>query len=89
MGEIGEPTICLDVFRDEPDNRILECAVEGTEELIVPGDKTMMAIGEYEGIRLITPAESHTVTFGEPANPIRASLINGVPGFFCPMACEF
>ena len=45
------------VFRDEPDNRILECAVERKAEVIVPGDKTMMGIGEYGGIRPITLAE--------------------------------
>ncbi len=57
MGEIVEPTVGMDVFRDEPDNRILECAVEGKAEAIVTGDKAMLAIGEYEGIRLITLAD--------------------------------
>ncbi len=57
MGETVEPTVRRDVFRDEPDNRILECAVEGKAELIVTGDKAMLAIGEYEGIRLITLAD--------------------------------
>ena len=57
MGELVEPSRRLSVFRDEPDNRILECAVEGEAEAIVTGDKTMLAVGEYEGIRLITLAD--------------------------------
>jgi putative PIN family toxin of toxin-antitoxin system len=57
MGEIVKPSRQLSVFRDDPDNRILECAVEGKAEAIVTGDKAMLAIGEYEGIRLITLAE--------------------------------
>jgi uncharacterized protein len=57
MGEIVEPTARLDVFQDDTDNRILECAVEGKAEAIVTGDKAMLAIGEYEGIRLITVAD--------------------------------
>jgi len=57
MGKIVEPTVRLDVFRDEPDNRILECAVEGKAEAVVTGVKAMLAIGEYEGIRLITLAD--------------------------------
>ncbi len=57
MREIVEPTVPLDVFRDGPDNRILECAAEGKAEVIVTGDKAMLAIGEYEGIRLITLAD--------------------------------
>jgi putative PIN family toxin of toxin-antitoxin system len=57
MGEMVSPSRRLSVFRDDPDNRILECAVEGHAEAIVTGDKAMLAIGEYEGIRLITLAE--------------------------------
>lgn len=57
MGEIVNPSRRLTVFRDEPDNRILECAVEGKADGIVTGDKTMLAFGKYGGIRLITLAE--------------------------------
>ncbi|HLN91263.1 MAG TPA: putative toxin-antitoxin system toxin component, PIN family [Patescibacteria group bacterium] len=57
MGQIVEPSRRLSVLRDEPDNRILECAVEGNAEAIVTGDKAMLAIGEYEGIRLVTLAD--------------------------------
>ena len=41
----------------KPEDRILECAVEGNAEAIVTGDKAMLAIGEYEGIRLVTLAD--------------------------------
>ncbi len=57
MGEIVNPSRRLLVFRDDPDNKILECAVEGHAEAIVTGDKAMLAVGEYEGICLITLAE--------------------------------
>jgi len=57
MGEIVNPSRRLTVFRDEPDNRILECAVEGKAEVIVTGDKAMVALAEYQGIRLISLAE--------------------------------
>jgi len=57
LGRIVEPSRRLYVLRDEPDNRILECAVEGNAEAIVTGDKAMPAIGEYEGIRLVTLAD--------------------------------
>ena len=57
MGDIVKPSRRLSVFQDEPDNRILECAVEGKAEVIVTGDKAMLAIGEYEGIRLMTLAD--------------------------------
>lgn len=57
MGILVEPVRRLSVFRDEPDNRILECAVEGKAEVVVTGDKAMLAIAEYEGIRLMTLAD--------------------------------
>jgi putative PIN family toxin of toxin-antitoxin system len=57
MGEIVDPYRRLTVFRDDADNRILECAVEGKADVIVTGDKAMLALGEYGGIRLITLAE--------------------------------
>jgi len=57
MGEFVDPSRRVEVFRDEPDNRILECAVEGKAVVIVTGDKAMRALGEYQGIRLISLAE--------------------------------
>jgi putative PIN family toxin of toxin-antitoxin system len=57
MGTLVEPSHRLSVFRDEPDNRILECAVKGKAEVIVTGDKAMLAIGGYKGIRVIPLAD--------------------------------
>ncbi len=56
MGTLVEPSRRLSVFGDEPDNRILECAVEGMAEAIVTGDKAILAAGEYEGVRIISLA---------------------------------
>ena len=57
MGEILEPSRRLTVFREEPDNRILECTVEGKADVNLTGDKAMLAFGEYQEIRLISLAE--------------------------------
>jgi putative PIN family toxin of toxin-antitoxin system len=57
MGTLVEPPHRLSVFRDEPDNRILECAVKGKAGVIVTGDKAMLAIGGTKGIRVITLAD--------------------------------
>ena len=54
MAEVVEPTTRLHVFRDDPDNRILECAVAGKATAIVTGDKAMLALGEHAGVRLIS-----------------------------------
>ncbi len=44
----------LRIVQDEPDNRILECAVAGRAEVIVTGDKLLLALKRYEEIRLLT-----------------------------------
>jgi putative PIN family toxin of toxin-antitoxin system len=43
----------LRVVKDDPDNRVLECALAGRADLIVTGDKELLALGEYRGIRII------------------------------------
>lgn len=44
------------VAHDESDNRFIECAVAGRAEVIVSGDRHLLNVGEYEGIRVLTPA---------------------------------
>ncbi len=52
-----EPEIRLSVLEDEPDNRILECAVATGASAIVTGDKDLLALKSYEGIGIMTVAE--------------------------------
>ena len=52
IAEVIEPSTSLDVLSDEADNRILECAVDGGAELVVTGDKEMLALGTHDGIRI-------------------------------------
>ena len=54
---IVEPELRLSVLEDEPDNRILECAVEAGASAIVTGDKELLALKSYEGIGIMTVAE--------------------------------
>ena len=49
------PKTTLTILSDEPDNRILECAVAGDADLIVTGDKAMLKcvhIGKMQTISL-------------------------------------
>ena len=48
----------LDVVKADPDdNKILECAVACDADYIVTGDKHLLDIKEYEGIRIVTAKE--------------------------------
>ena len=57
LGEMVEPRQTLRVLADEPDNRILECAVAGGADLIVTGDRAMLAEAEFRGIRIVSLRE--------------------------------
>jgi putative PIN family toxin of toxin-antitoxin system len=47
----------LDVSRDGTDNRYIEYAVAGGADYLVTGDKMhLLPIGEYQGIRIVSPA---------------------------------
>jgi putative PIN family toxin of toxin-antitoxin system len=47
----------LHVLSDEPDNRILECAVLARADIIVSGDKHLLALEHYEGSRIVRLAD--------------------------------
>ena len=42
---------------DPSDNRILECAVESRSDRIVSGDRHLLTLREYAGIRILRPSE--------------------------------
>jgi len=49
-----KPRRRLHIVKDEPDNRILECALTGRAEMIVTGDHALLALHKYRSVRLIT-----------------------------------
>lgn len=54
LADVVTPRRRLKVLRDEPDNRILECAVTAKAKIIVTGDRAMLALGEYRGTRILS-----------------------------------
>jgi putative PIN family toxin of toxin-antitoxin system len=47
----------IDLLKDEPDNRILECARCAGADTIVTGDRHLLSLKEFEGIRISTIRE--------------------------------
>jgi len=45
------------VTEDEQDNRIVECAVSGQAHFLVSGDRHILSLGEYKGIRFLPPRD--------------------------------
>ena len=54
LAELVTPTKRVRIFKDEPDNRILECALCGKADVIITGDKEMLKLKEYEGVKIIS-----------------------------------
>lgn len=54
LAELVVPRKKLAVLDDEPDNRILECAVTGHADIIVTGDRAMLDLKKYGEIRILS-----------------------------------
>lgn len=51
------PTEMVSIIKDEPDNRILECADEFKADYIISGDRHLLDVKKHKNIKIITPAE--------------------------------
>ena len=56
--QIVYPKKKLNIVKKDPeDNKILECALEAKASFIISGDKHLLEIKEYKGIKIVTPRE--------------------------------
>ncbi|HVA76884.1 MAG TPA: putative toxin-antitoxin system toxin component, PIN family [Candidatus Binataceae bacterium] len=57
LGDVGvmvQPPRRIRALTDEPDNRILECAIAGRADAIVTGDGAMLRLGAFRRVRILT-----------------------------------
>lgn len=57
IAELVRPTERVSILKDEPDNRIIECAIEGRADVVVTGDKEMLKMKQFHDIRIISLKE--------------------------------
>jgi putative PIN family toxin of toxin-antitoxin system len=54
---VNPPKESIDIISAcPPDNRILECAVEGGADYIISGDRHLKDLQEFQGIKIVDPA---------------------------------
>jgi putative PIN family toxin of toxin-antitoxin system len=53
LGILVRPRKQLHVVKDDPDNRILECAIAGRADVIVTGDKALLKLRQYLDVRIL------------------------------------
>ena len=52
------PSVELNVVKeDPPDNRVLECAVSAGSDYVVTGDKGLLRLRQYAGIRIVSVSD--------------------------------
>jgi uncharacterized protein len=67
--ELIQPDIHLVVIEDDPsDNRVLECALAGHADVIVSGDRHLLALEKFEAIPILR-AQAFLDRFGGHAAP--------------------
>lgn len=49
------PKTAINVIKDEPDNRVLEAAMEGNCDYIVTGDKDLLSLKRYKNVLILKP----------------------------------
>jgi putative PIN family toxin of toxin-antitoxin system len=57
IATIVRPTERLSVVTDDADNRILEAAVDSQADFIVSGDRHLLDVKEWQGVRVLRVAE--------------------------------
>lgn len=57
LGILVKPRQRLRAVKDDPDNRILECAIAGRADAIVTGDKALLGLREYRSVRILSLRE--------------------------------
>lgn len=55
---IKPPALDTPVCRDPDDDEVLALGVAAKADLIVSGDDDLLALKEYQGIRIVNPAEA-------------------------------
>lgn len=57
IAEIVKPTAKIRLVDDDPDNRIVECAVHSQVDLVVSGDKHLLRVKKYQDIPIVRAAD--------------------------------
>ena len=57
VATVLRPRPTLHILKDEPDNRILECAIAAQAEFVVSGDRHLLALTRHADITMISLAD--------------------------------
>ncbi len=55
--EVIQPISSVAICRDPDDDKFISCAMDGDCLYIVSGDKDLLTLREYEGVKIVTVSE--------------------------------
>jgi putative PIN family toxin of toxin-antitoxin system len=57
LAELVSPAqVSPDIIRDPKDHHVLACAIGGSADFIVTGDKDLLVLGSYQDTAIVTPS---------------------------------
>ncbi len=57
LAVVVRPQSRVSVCRDEDDNRVLECALDGCAAYVITGDEDLLVLGEFRGIKIVSVSD--------------------------------
>ena len=57
LGILVIPAKKIEICRDKKDDKYLEVGLESTSKFLISGDKDILALGEFEGIKIVSPRD--------------------------------
>ena len=57
LGILVIPAKRIEICRDKKDNKYLEVSLESASKFLISGDKDLLALGEFEGIKIVSPRD--------------------------------
>ena len=57
LGILVIPAKRIEICRDKKDNKYLEVSLKSASKFLISGDKDLLALGEFEGIKIVSPRD--------------------------------
>ncbi len=69
LADVRRPAEITPASRDPADDMVLAAALDGNVDSVVTGDRDLLALGTYEGIRILTVRQFAALLTDGPAKP--------------------
>jgi len=79
VATIVKPSVRIMILEDIPDNRVLECALEASADLIVTGDRHLLRLKTFQDVAVVRATDFLRLFPEDPTSPSIARERKGRP----------